>query len=442
MVKEYKNILIKDAKIIDIKEDKQYIASIYIIGSVIEELFKESKNIPENILEDKDTFIIQGQGLLVTQGLLDMHAHLREPGDEDSEDIESGIISALRGGIIGAAAMPNTDPVIDSPYLVDYIIKKAAIYGFDIYPVAAITKGSKGKELAEFGLLKEAGACALSDDGKCVKDSRLMFEALRYAKSFSLPMILHEEDNGFSGSGLMHEGVFSTKLGLEGISALSEELIILRDVYLAKKAKAPIHITHVSTRGSVEIIKRAKEEGLDITCDVTPHHIFFNDSFLEDYNTDLKVMPPIRSDQDQAAIIKGIIDGVIDCIASDHAPHKAIKKDTTFKDAAFGAIGFETLFKASYTKLCIENNIGLKKVLQMLTTRPASILNIGIDKIEKGVRPSIVVFDLSAKGKYDKKDIFSKSKNSPFQGFELHSEIVATINRGRLSFINVKYGDK
>lgn len=434
-----KNILIKNIKLLDISNSNNYTASIHIKESKIVNISRNKLDF-DNLDNSDNTTVIDGDDLLLTDSFLDMHVHFRDPGDGFSENIESGINSALRGGITGVCTMPNTNPVIDDPFLVEYIINKAKGFGFDIFPVAAITKKIIGKELTEFGLLKESGVYGLSDDGNCLNDSKLMFEALRYAKQFGLLLILHEEDVYFSKNGLMNEGKYSTLLGLEGISPLSEELIVSRDISLAKKTKSPVHITHVSTKGTLDIIRHAKEEGVSVTCDVTPHHIFFNDSFVKDYDTNLKVNPPIRSIIDQEAIIEGIKDGTIDVIASDHAPHRDLHKNTTFKDAAFGAIGMETLFKACYTKLCKGEGIKLEKILKMIIDNPAKILKAKrSNNLQKGVNPSLALIDLNKKAQYSKKDIVSKSSNSPFIGKDLEGEIVCTINKGKIVFKNKDY---
>ncbi len=345
-------------------------------------------------------------------------------------------MAAIRGGITSIACMPNTNPPVDREYLINYILNKSRYIDFKIYPVAAMSKNLEGKEMAEMGLLKEAGAVAFSDDGKCIQDSKLMYEIMRYAPHFDLPLILHEEDYSFSSYGLAHEGYYCAKLGIDGISPFAEELMISRDIMLAKKTGARIHITHVSSKGSIMLIKRAKEDGLKITCDVTPHHLYFNDSFLESYNTNLKVNPPLRSEEDRRALVSAISEGIIDAIASDHAPHCEAEKNTTFKNAANGTIGLETLFNASYTKLVREEKIKLSKLVALLTSGPAKILNIKEPAIKVGNKADIAIIDLEKNKKIKKEDFYSKSKNSAFIGQNLYGEVVYTINNGRLEFMN------
>jgi len=429
------NILIKSGKVFELSSGKEILSDILIQNGIIRAI---EKNINVEDMGDglaKDLVVLNCQNYFVFPGFVDMHVHLREPGNEDEEDIGSGSRAAVRGGITSIACMPNTNPPVDREYLINYILSKSKTVDFKIYPVAAMSKNLEGKEMTEIGLLKEAGAIAFSDDGKCIQDSKLMYEIMKYASHFDLPLILHEEDYSFSNYGLAHEGYYSAKLGLDGISPFAEELMISRDIMLAKMAGARIHITHVSSKGSITLIKRAKEAGLSITCDVTPHHLYFNDSFLESYDTNLKVNPPLRSEEDRIALVSAISEGIIDAIASDHAPHYEAEKNTTFKDAATGTIGLETLFKASYTKLVREEKIKLSKLVALLTTGPAKILNIKAPAIKVGDKADIAIIDLEKNKKIKKEDFCSKSKNSAFVGQNLYSEVVYTINNGRLGFI-------
>ncbi|MCL5070287.1 MAG: dihydroorotase [Actinobacteria bacterium] len=422
------NILIKSGTVFEPSSGKEMISDILIRDGII---MAVDKNINIESMP-KDFIILNAQNYFVFPGFVDMHVHLREPGNEEEEDIGSGFLAALRGGITSIACMPNTNPAIDREYLVNYILNKSGLIDFKIYPVAAMTKNLEGKEMTEMGLLKEAGAIAFSDDGKCVQDSKLMYEIMKYVSYLDLPLILHEEDYYFSNYGLVNEGYYSAKLGLDGISRFAEELMISRDIMLAKKAGAKIHITHVSSKGSIILIKRAKEDGLNITCDVTPHHLYFNDSFLESYDTNLKVNPSLKSEEDREALVSAISEGIVDAIASDHAPHYESEKNTTFKDAATGTIGLETLFKASYTKLVREEKIKLGKFVALLTSGPAKILNIKTPAIKVGNKADIAIIDLEKNKRIKKEDFCSKSKNSAFIGQNLYGEVVYTINNGRL----------
>ena len=421
-------ILIKNGLIIDTIKNKEHKANLYIEdGRIVD--------IKENIkIDAKEVFEIDAKDYAVLPGLVDMHVHLREPGFEEKETIVTGTQAALAGGITSIACMPNTDPVIDSPSLVGYITGKATGTGCNIYPVAAMTRGLEGRDITEMGLLAEAGAAGFSDDGRSVTDAKLMYEIMRYSRQFGKPLILHEEVYSFSKHGLVHEGKYSTKLGLEGIPALADDLMIGRDIVLAKKTGARIHITHISTAGAVDMIRAAKADGVDISCDVTAHHLFFNDSFLESFNTNLKVKPPIRSAADQEALIEGVADGTIDAIVSDHAPHLDTEKNTTFKLAEFGTIGLETLFAASYTKLCRGKDIPLTKLAKLMGTGPAEILDIDAGTIKVGGTADIAVIDTGKEFTVNTGDFRSKSTNSAFIGQRLFGQVKYTISNGKIEY--------
>src|SRR3972149_3174685 len=431
MVKDdKKNILIKSGTIIDPEKGKELVSDIYIKDGIV-------AGIKENIKTGEDDVTkINAKGFIISPGFVDMHVHLRDPGFEDEETIETGALAAVKGGITTVACMPNTNPVIDRDALVKYILEKSQDAACRILPLAAMTRDLKGKDITEMGILSEAGAVGFSDDGRCVADSRVMYEIMRYSTQFGLPLILHEEDYFMSEGGLMHEGYYSSMLGLEGISALGEDVMIARDIMLAKKSGARIHITHLSSRGGVEMIRKAREEGLNITCDVTPHHLFFNDSYLTSFNTNLKVKPPIRSEEDRLALISGLKEGVIDAIASDHAPHLDTEKNTTFKLASFGTIGLETLFTAAFTKLCLEEKISVSRLVNLITVSPAKILGIDAGKIEVGKTANITVIDTNAEEEIKRESFVSKSKNSAFIGQKLKGKIICTISKGKLAYMN------
>lgn len=426
--RDKKNILIKSGRIIDPGQKKDFYSDILIRDGVI-------SKITENIKVDEDDICkINAENCIVSPGFVDMHVHLRDPGFEDEETIESGALAAVRGGITTVVCMANTRPVIDSQSLVKYIFEKSGDSACRVLPVAAMTGGLEGKSITEMGLLAEAGVIGFSDDGQCVNDSRLMYEIMRYSTQFNLPLILHEEDNFISEGGLMHEGYYSTMLGLKGISRLSDDLMIERDITLARRSGAKIHITHLSTKDGVEMIRKAKEEGIGITCDVTPHHLFFNDGYLTSFNTNLKVKPPIRSEEDRLALIKGVKEGVIDAIASDHAPHLDTEKNTTFKLADFGTTGLETLFSASFTRLCVEEKMGFPEFLNLITASPSKIIGINPGAIKIGEIANITVINTEKEEEIARKNIASKSKNSAFLGRRLKGKVVLTISGGRLAY--------
>jgi len=427
---EDKNILIRKGRIIDPAKKTESSADVFIKDGIVEKIGKNIK------VAGSDIEVIDAGGLVVCPGFVDMHVHLRDPGFEDKETIESGAMAAVKGGITTVACMPNTDPAIDSEHAVKYIMEKSINAACRVLPVAAMTKGLKGRNITEMGLLSQAGAVGFSDDGKCVADSMLMYEIMRYSNQFGLPLILHEEDYNISKYGLVHEGHYSSMLGLEGISGLSDDLMIARDIMLAGRSKAKVHITHLSTAAGVEMVDKAKKDGIDITCDVTPHHLFFDDSVLSSFNTNFKVKPPIRSSEDRKALAEGIKSGVIDAVASDHAPHLDTEKNTTFKLAEFGTIGLETLFSAAYTKLCREEKLSLAEFISLITCGPAKILNIDAGKMEEGREANITVIDTEAEQRIKRGDFISKSKNSAFIGQKLRGKIVCTISKGKLVYNN------
>jgi len=425
---ERKNVLVKSGRVIDPEKGKEFISDIYIKDGILAEMGENIK------AKGKELTEIDARGCIVCPGFVDMHVHLRDPGFEDEETIETGTLAAVKGGITTVACMPNTSPPIDSESMVKYILEKSQSTACRVLPVAAMTRGLKGREITDMGLLAEAGAVGFSDDGRCIGDSRLMYEVMRYSAQFGLTLVLHEEDYSISRGGLINEGHYSSMLGLDGISSLSDDVIIARDIILAGRSRAKIHITHVSTRGGVEMIKKAREGGLDITCDVTPHHLFFNDSYLVSFNTNLKVKPPIRSEEDRLALIEGIKGGVIDAIASDHAPHLDTEKNTTFRLAGFGTIGLETLFAAAFSKLCGEEKMSLPGFISLITTSPAKILGIDAGKIEVGKTANIAVIDTEAEEEIKREGFISKSKNSAFIGQKLMGKIVCTISKGKLVY--------
>jgi len=429
-----KNLLIKSGSIIDPWSNREFISDVLIKNGIISEIKENIKAKEDNIVE------INAEGYKVSPGFLDMHVHLREPGFEDKETIETGALAAVKGGVTTVVCMANTRPVVDTQSLVKYILKKGNSSACRVLPVAAMTKGLEGKNITEMGILADAGAVGFSDDGICVRDSRVMYEIMRYSTQFDLPLILHEEDDFISGDGLVHEGYYSNILGLEGISRLSDELMIERDISLAKRSGAGIHITHLSTGGSVEMIKKAKDDGVKVTCDVTPHHLFFNDSCLTSFNTNFKVKPPIRSEEDRKALVEGIKDGVIDAIVSDHAPHLDTEKNTTFRLANFGTIGLETLFSAAFTKLCVEEKMDLGKLINLISAAPSKIIGFNGGKIEVGSLANLTVIDTEAEEEIRKDNIASKSKNSIFLGQKLKGKIICTISGGNLAYMtnNIK----
>jgi len=380
--------------------------------------------------------IIDAKNYIVSPGLIDIHTHLREPGNEDEETIATGTRAAAAGGFTTIFCMPNTNPPIDNQATVELVMLKARNEGLiNVLPVGCITKQRKGEELTEIGELKNAGVVAISDDGSSVKNSKIMRRALEYAKMFDLVIISHCEDTDLSKDGVVNEGKVSTLLGLRGIPKEAEEIMVIRDIILASLTQSKLHITHVSTKGSIDFIRQAKKSGIKITCDVTPHHfVLTEDKLLEyPYDTNLKMNPPLRTQEDLNTIIEAIKDDVIDCIASDHAPHTIEEKNKEFDLAPFGIIGLETVLPLCITYLYYKYKIPLIKIIEKLTTNPAKIFGLKTKgKIELGFDADLTIFSLDEEFIVDK--FYSKSTNSPFVGWKLKGKIKYTICNGKVVY--------
>jgi len=375
--------------------------------------------------------VIDGRGLWVVPGLVDMHVHLREPGYEYKETIETGTRAAAAGGFTAVACMPNTDPVNDNGSVTDFILAQAKKAGLArVYPVGAITRGEAGESLAEIGEMRERGAVAVSDDGVPVMSSALMRRAMEYAKTFGLPVISHSEDLVLRGDGVMHEGEYSTCLGLQGIPAAAEECMVDRDIQLAELTGAALHIAHVSAAGSVERVRRAKEKGLRVTAEVTPHHLTLTDASLMEYDTNLKVNPPLRTEADRAALIAGLADGTIDAVASDHAPHNIAEKEVEFDQAAFGLIGLETSVPL-LLRLVHQRVLTAGQLVDRMSAAPCRILGIQGGSLSIGVPADVALIDPEFAFTVDAKDFHSRSANSPFQGWQLQGKAVCTLLGGK-----------
>jgi len=420
-------LLIKGGRIIDPVTNQDTVADILIEGGKIREL-KPSIEIP------RDAKVIEAEGYLVTAGLIDMHVHLREPGYEAQEDIESGTMAAAHGGFTAVTSMPNTNPVADNAAVVRAILMRAEQVGYcRVFPIGSITKGQLGEELAEIGDMVEAGIVAVSDDGKPVANSSLMRKAMQYAKAFDIPVISHCEEPSLSAGGVMNEGYMSTVLGLRGIPAAAEEIMVARDVILAETTGVKLHIAHVSTAGSLQIIREAKKRGVKVTCEVTPHHFSLTDASVRGYDTNTKVNPPLRTQRDVEAIIECLKDGTIDAIASDHAPHTIEAKNVEYDCAPFGISGLETVVPLISSNLVHSGHLSWMEALKKVTTAPAEILNIPLEGISEGSTANITLLDPNRKKRVNVKSFKSKGKNSPFHGLELAGWPVATILNGKLT---------
>ena len=371
--------------------------------------------------------VIDARGLVVAPGLIDMHVHLREPGEEYKETIETGTAAAARGGFTGVACMPNTRPVNDSSAVTRFILDQADRMGrARVYPVGAISQGSLGESLSEYGELKAAGCVAVSDDGRPVMHALLMRRALEYARTFDLLVISHAEDLELRGEGVMHEGKVSVRLGLKGIPAAAEEIMVYRDIRLARLAGARLHLAHVSTAGSVAIIREAKLAGFDITAETAPHYFTLTDEAVLGFDTNAKVNPPLRSEWDREAIMEGLADGTIDVIACDHAPHSVLEKDVEFAEAAFGLIGLETSVGLSL-KLVHEGVLTMSQLIAKMSTNPAAILRVPGGTLAPGSPADLTLIDPNREWTVDTATFASRSRNCPFQGWNLQGKAVMTI---------------
>lgn len=378
---------------------------------------------------------IDGTGLYAFPGFLDLHSHLRDPGFTYKEDIVSGTRSAAAGGFTQICCMPNTKPVVDSAQTVHYIIDKAREAGFcDILPVASITKGMQGKTLTNFEELLKAGAVAFSDDGLPVAQDDVILMAMKTAKELGTVLMLHEEDLELRGKGVVHDGEKARKAGLAGIPCAAEECMTARDIMYAERLDAPIHICHVSTRGSVELIRRAKKRGVRVTCESGPHYFSATDAMIAGKNPNAKMNPPLREERDRQAVCLGLADGTIDAIATDHAPHSVQEKSKGIEDAPFGIIGFETAFALTVTNLVDTGIIDWKDVARLLSYTPHALLGRTGGEIAEGSAANIALCDPHKKYVYTEADVVSKARNSPFIGMELKGQVVMTIRKGKITY--------
>ena len=382
-------------------------------------------------LNADDAEIIDAAGLLVTPGLIDIHVHLRDPGLEYKEDIITGTRAAAAGGVTSVACMPNTKPVIDSAPIVEYIINKARQHGSaNVYPVAAISQAMKGDVLSEMGELKAAGCVAFSDDGIPVVSGELMRRAFEYADTFGAPIISHAEDLSLVGEGCMNEGEVATELGLKGIPWVAEDAATAREIMLAEFTNSRLHMAHVSTKGSVELVRQAKARGVKVTCEATPHHFTLTDEAVRGYNTNAKMNPPLRSQADVDAVRAGLADGTIDAIATDHAPHHYDEKNVEFAIALNGIVGLETLLPLTMN-LVRDGIISRQQAIALMTCQPAAIIAIDRGSLEVGAVADVVLIDPELEWTLDAKLLKSKSKNTPFDGWTMHGAAILTLLAGR-----------
>ncbi|MBA2333984.1 MAG: dihydroorotase [Blastocatellia bacterium] len=437
-------LLISDGHLIDPAAPENTGMKVLIEDGRVSAWLKQGEPAPEGVE------IFDASGLLVAPGFIDMHVHLREPGQEHKETIASGCAAAVAGGWTSVCPMPNTQPINDNAAITRYMIEQAERAGLaNIFPIGAITKSSDGAELAEMGEMQAAGAVAVSDDGRPVPTAGIMRRAMQYAKDFDLPVIDHCEDKSLSSGGVMHEGRISLLLGLKGMPALAEDIDVARDILLAKETGAHIHIAHVSTKGAIEAIRRAKNEHINVTCEVTPHHFTLTDKAVEGslrgssnlsfqdfgYDTNTKMSPPLRSEEHVEAVLEGLKDGTIDAIATDHAPHHADEKALEYDRAPFGITGLETAIGLAFNELVNKGIVDLVRLIELCSTNPAKIFRLkDRGTLKPGSTADITIIDPDLTWTYSNADSRSKSKNSPFDGWQFRGGPVATIVGGEIRF--------
>lgn len=421
------SILIKNGRVIDPKSGLDEVIDVFINGSFIEKIDKHIRK------TGSDVHIVDASGQIVAPGLIDTHAHLREPGYEWKETIKTGTMAAVKGGFTSVVCMANTNPVNDNKSVTDYIIQKARSEALcRVFPCGAITKGLKGEELSEIGELYEAGIVAISDDGKSVKNSAILAKALEYSKLFGIPVISHCEDEDLS-KGYVHEGRASLLSGLDAVPAIAEELIVRRDITIAHYVNAPIHLTHISSGGSVNTIQQAKKDYKKITCDTCPHYFSLTDEATLGFDTNTKVNPPLRGKEDVKVIKEGLRNNTIDIVATDHAPHEGTSKDVEFDIASFGISGIETAFALSLA-LVREGVLTLPELLRKFTANPAKLLGIPYGQVAPGKIADLIIFNMDAAWKVDRNSFLSKGKNSPFHGWSLKGKNLLTIVDGKIVY--------
>lgn len=423
-------VLIKNGRIIDPANHVDRTADLLVEDGRIARIDQNISGAPNvDVVE-----VIDAAGQLVVPGLIDMHTHLREPGFEYKETIRTGTMAAAAGGYTTVCCMPNTRPVNDSQSVTEFILHKAATEGVvNVFPVGAITKGSRGEEITEMAELRQAGCIALSDDGRPVMNSVVMRRAMEYAKMFRLLVISHCEDTDLSEEGVMNEGVVSTELGLKGIPNASEDVMVARDIALAELTGGHLHIAHVSTRGSVELIRRAKEKGIQVTAETCPHYLVLTDEAVRGYHTNAKMNPPLRTRQDIEAVRKGVQDGTLDIIATDHAPHAQEEKEREFDYAPFGITGLETALPV-VLNLVEEKVLTLEEAIRKMSSNPAKIIGVKRGTLSIGAVADITVINPNATWVVEAANLKSKGKNTPFEGWKMRGKVTHTLVEGKVVY--------
>ena len=423
--KSTRKVLLKSGRIIDPFSKKTFIGDILIENGKIAKIGEKIQS------KGKDFNIVDCKGLIVTHGFCDIHAHFREPGREDKETLESGSYAALGGGFTQVCTMANTNPTIDSPEHIYYVVSKSSKLPIDIFPIGAVSKGLKGEDLTEMLLMQKNGAIAFSDDGMPIQNAQFMKLALTYAKMLNVPIMNHAEDIFLRNNGVMNASSTSNNLGLKGNTSLAEAVMVYRDLLLAQSLSSKLHLLHISTKETVELLKKFKKKNSPITAEVSPHHLFFIDEDVNKFDTMIKVAPPVRGKDDRKALIEGIKSGLIDCIATDHAPHTIEDKETTFNDAEFGMIGLESCFGAVNKVLVKKNGMSLKSLIEKLTVNPRKVMSLEQNLFSIGCKAQITVLNPNEKWTFKNEHILSKSSNSPFLGKELIGRVKYVVSKNQ-----------
>ncbi len=423
-------LLIHGGRVIDPSQDLDGAFDVLIEDGCVAKIDGRIK--PPRDSREMETF--DAAGYVVAPGLIDIHVHLREPGQEYKETVRTGTMAAAAGGFTAVACMANTDPVNDNRSVTEHILLEARRHGFArVYPIGAISKGLAGQELAEIGEMVRTGARAVSDDGKPVMNAELMRRALLYAQHFGIPVIQHAEDLNLTGAGVMHEGEWSTRLGLPGIPGSSEDVMVARDLILAEDTGGRYHVAHLSTARSLDMVRRARAQGIRATCETAPHHLILTDEEVarSGFSTNTKMKPPLRSERDREALINGLADGTVDCIASDHAPHHADEKDVQFHLAPFGILGLETTLSLCLDRLVRPGILSLRRLVELLSTGPTRVLNLPGGTLKPGSPADVTVFHPDEEATIRAGAFRSRSRNTPFDGWTLRGRPVATFLEGR-----------
>tara|TARA_B100001105_G_scaffold133816_1_gene107065 strand:+ start:304 stop:1599 length:1296 start_codon:yes stop_codon:yes gene_type:complete len=428
-------VLIKNGRVIDPTNDLDEPKDLLIDKGKIKALESPGKI---NIGTGEKQSIIDAKDCVVCPGLIDMHVHFREPGFEYKETIESGCRSAAAGGFTSVAVMPNTNPVNDTRSVTEHLLSLAKTKGIiNVYAIAAITRNLAGERLSEMADLKDAGAIAFSDDGRPVMNNELMRRAFEYSKMFKLPLIQHSEMLDLTEGGCMNEGIVSTELGLKGMPAEAEDIMVYRDIALLEKTGGRLHVAHISSKNSVDLVRQAKSRGLSVTCEVAPHHFTLTDEAVRGYDTNTKMSPPLRTISDVDAIKKGLKDGTIDIIATDHAPHDIVDKQVEYQNACFGIVGLETALPLSL-KLVDEKILSMSELIKKLTSTPAGIFNLSSGNLSLGNDADILIFNPNFEYSIDISKFHSKSKNSPFDGWKVKGKVIHTLVRGKTVYPTIE----